>query len=290
MNKEVNSLAYSMILDDMLQNFSFEMGYDMDNNETPFGMYWKAVNQKAHNKNGQITQLTRIMIELDSADDQSKQNLYNFMNLVEMDQSIPYYIRTFIAEFGQNRTSWDLKSQEGVRAVKKAYQTSLDQSYMWGYVENPTIIEFWTQMSEGGKPASKVKPPVQPTPVLKNLSQPQNPVPEEPPSPPPRPPSPPKRPPFPPQRPPSPPQRPPSPPQRPPSPPQRPPSPPVEPEEPSRNPLPEPRYEDPTPFKMNNNPSQFPRKPSKTIKEMHQDESAGPDYKGNRFASKGKKK
>ena len=156
-NIENNSLSYCLILDDMLQNFSFELGMDMDNNETPFGKYWKSVNLKPHAKNPQLTQLTRIMNELDCKNSSSKQNLYNFMNLIEMDEGTSYYIKSFILDYGKSKTSWDFSTKEGVAAVKNAYNNSMDSSYMWGHVENNVIIEFWGQVQPNSTKIKKKK-------------------------------------------------------------------------------------------------------------------------------------
>ena len=239
--KETNSLAYSLILEDLLQNFSFELGIDMDNNETPFGKYWKAVNMKGHSKNDTLTQLTTIMIELDSQDDQSKQNLYNFMNLIGMDDSVNYKIKLFIKDFGANKSSWNLKSEEGVMNVKNAYNDALNQTYHWGDVRNDTIIEFWDMLDPNtpSKP-KKVIPKTKPDPPVENIQK-EDPLPVRHPEPEPEP----KREP-------------------------KPPTPPViEPDNHS------------SPFKMNNNPSDFPRKPSRNIQEIDPHESLGPNYNGN---------
>lgn len=240
MNLEVNSLAYCLILDDMLQNFSFEMGIDMDNNETPFGKYWKAVNQKGHAKNAQITQLTKIMNELNSVDDQSKQNLYNFMNLIEMDDGTPYYIKSFILEFGRNKSSWKLSTEEGVVAVKKAFNSSMDSSYMWGYVENQEIIKFWKHMDPNA-PKVKIEQKKDPSEILNDISKKEpEPKPESP---------------------------------------KKELEPEPKPESPKKEPEPVQKIEYPQ-FDMRSNPSQFPRKPSKTIKEREMMDSNAPSYQG----------
>lgn len=271
LNVETNSLAYSMILDDLLQNFSFGLGIDMDNNETPFGLYWKAVNLKAHQKNGQLTNLTRHMLNLHSADDMSKQNIYNFMNLIDMDDSAPYQIKNFILDFGKDRSTWNFRDQEGIMQVKHKYNAALDQAYMWGHVENDVIIDFWTHLENPQddrrpNPASQSqnKPPELPQEPSRNEPTPQPPVLDD-------------------QI------------QRDdplvkPEPPQRPEesfpkvNEPSEPKiEPEKKPEPEPEPIAVNPqmnFKMNNNPSQFPRKPSNTIKERGFDESGPPEFKG----------
>ena len=278
MKIESNSLAYSMILDDMLQNFSFELGIDMDNNETPFGKYWKAVNTKSHSKNAQISQLTRVLRQLDSGDNQSKQSLYDFMNLIEIDEGTPYYIRSFIADFGKSRSSWNLQTPEGVEAVKKIYNNNLDQAYMWGQIENEVVVDFWQHLEGNSKEVSKPKelPKVPEKEVLNDLSSPQNPSPIQ--SQPVNSPSI----------------------QKNDSLPHKMPSENKEKEksenkEDSKGKVQEEEIvevkedlpkEEPVPFKMKNNPSQFPRKPSNAIKEREANDSISPVYEGSLNRSK----
>lgn len=270
MNVETNSLAYSMILDDLLQNFSFELGIDMDNNETPFGLYWKAVSLKGHQKNGQLTNFTRNLRELHATNDATKQNIYNFMNLIDMDESVPYRIKNFILDFGKDRSTWNFRDQDGIMQVKHKFNAALDQTYMWGYVDNDVIIDFWNHLENPTdsqpKPAEppKQKPvgvvvepvPNRPNPeiqILEKEMQKEDPLVK-------------------------------------PQPMQRAPenlpkilsevnpsnqSNQIVQNEPENVPL------DPhITFKMNNNPSQFPRKPSNNIRGKEMQESGPPDYQG----------
>lgn len=285
MNQETNSLAYSMILDDLLQNFSFELGIDMDNNETPFGLYWKAVNSKPPQKSSQLTHLTRSMLELSPTNDMSKQNIYNFMNLIDMDDSVPYRIKNFILDFGKDRSTWSFRDREGIMAVKNKYNVALDQSYMWGYVENDVIVDFWKHLQNPSfsAPAPPVEPPQEPERATDNSrrQEPSRNMQRE-------------------------------------DPPVRP-SPPEAPQEPSPSPVSEPEpiplivpvnvpvgepvsisgngpekgrensrreeslsrgFEQHLSFKMNNNLSQFPRKPSSPIPELKLVDSEAPQYEG----------
>jgi hypothetical protein len=161
---EAVSMVYSIVLDDVMQTFSFEMGVDMDNNQTPFGLYWKAVNAKAVSKISAATNFTKKVTKLSHSDKNSQQEIYNFFTNINSTPNLPFYAKDFFTDLGEYKQNWDFSSEEGVFIFKKNYNDILDKKYFWGYVDNPEMFDFWDQvlplidMTKNKSKVSKVNP------------------------------------------------------------------------------------------------------------------------------------
>lgn len=136
----------------------------MDNNKTPFGLYWKAVNSKVTDKIAPVTDFTKKVTNLSHSNKQSQEDIYNFFRNLNSTPNLPFYAKDFFTELGEYKQNWDFSNEEGVFVFKKNYNDVLDKKYFWGHVDNPQMFDFWDQvlplidMTKNKSKTSKINP------------------------------------------------------------------------------------------------------------------------------------